>query len=108
MRIDSRLLARFIDLEMRRSGEAIGGFLSKTYLYGCLVFRSVHASFCRKKDGAIRLLRAASEHDLCIYPSVDHDPLFDKIRSSPEFKAVRQAGIDCQKKFAPFARIQTQ
>lgn len=65
-------------------------------------------AFVGKKDAAIRLLRAASERDLCIYPSVDRDPLFEKIRSSPEFKAVRQAGIDCQKKFAPYARIQIQ
>ena len=44
-----------------------------------------------KKDGAIRLLQAATEHNLCVYPSVDSDPLFDKIRDSTEFKAVRQA-----------------
>ncbi len=65
-------------------------------------------AFVGKKDGAVRLLRAASEHGLCVYPSVDRDPLFDKIRGSVEFKTVRQAGIKCQEKFAPYARLQIQ
>jgi hypothetical protein len=71
-------------------------------------FGAAMQAFVGKKDAAIRLLRAASEPDLCIYPSVDRDPLFDKIRNSTEFNAVRQAGIDCQRKFAPYARIQIQ
>jgi len=65
-------------------------------------------SFVGKKDAAIRLLRSATEHSFCVYPSVDNDPLFDKIRQSEEFKAVRQAGIECQRKFAPYTRIQVQ
>jgi len=55
-----------------------------------------------------RLLKAATDHNLCIYPFVDSDLLFDKIRNSPEFKAVRQAGIDCRKKFEPYAEIEIQ
>jgi TolB-like protein len=65
-------------------------------------------AFAGKKDGAIRLLRAATQHSLCVYPFVDSDPLFDKIRDSVEFKTARQAGIECQKKFAPYAAIQIQ
>ena len=71
-------------------------------------FGAALQAFLNKKDGAIRLLQAATEHDLCVYPSVDSDPLFDKIRGSPEFKRVRQAGIDCQKRFAPYAEIKIQ
>jgi serine/threonine protein kinase/tetratricopeptide (TPR) repeat protein len=71
-------------------------------------FGAAMQAFVGKKDAAVRLLRAASEHGLCVYPSLDRDPLFDKIRDSAEFKAVRQAGIECQKKFAPYARIQIQ
>ena len=40
-----------------------------------------------KKDAAVRLLQVASEQGLCVYPSVDRDPLFNKIRDSTEFKA---------------------
>jgi len=71
-------------------------------------FGAALQAFLNKKDNAIRLLQAATEHNLCVYPYVDSDPLFDKIRHSAEFKAVRQAGIDCQKRFAPYARVQIQ
>jgi len=65
-------------------------------------------AFVGRKDAAIRLLEADTKHSFCVYPSVDHDPLFDKIRRSAEFKAARQAGIECQKKFAAYAKIQIQ
>jgi serine/threonine protein kinase len=63
-------------------------------------------SFVDKKEGAIRLLKSATEHSLCVYPSVDSDRLFDKIRNSGEFRTARQEGIECEKRFAPYARIQ--
>jgi len=69
-------------------------------------FGAALLSFVGKKDAAIRLLQAATEHSFCVYPSVDNDPLFDKIRQSEEFKSVRQAGIECQRKFAPYTKIQ--
>jgi hypothetical protein len=53
-------------------------------------------------------LRAATEHNLCVYPSVDLDPLFDKIRNSVEFNAVRQEGIACQERFAPYTKMQIE
>jgi len=65
-------------------------------------------SFVDKKESAMRLLKAATEHSLCVYPSVDSDRLFDKVRNSAEFRAARQEGIDCKKKFAPYSRIQIQ
>jgi len=71
-------------------------------------FGAAMQAFLGKKDAALRLLWAASEHDLCIFPSVDRDPLFDKIRDSSEFKAVRKAGMECQKKFVPYARTRIQ
>jgi len=71
-------------------------------------FGAAMQAFVGKKDAAVRLLRVASEHSLCVYPSVDRDPLFDKIRDLADFKAVRQTGIECQKKFAPYARMQIQ
>jgi hypothetical protein len=61
-----------------------------------------------RKAQAIRLLKAATEQSLCVYPSVDTDRLFDKIRNSAEFQAVRREGMNCQKKFALYARIQIQ
>jgi hypothetical protein len=61
-----------------------------------------------KKDAAIRLPAADAKLNFCVYPAVDHDPMFDKIRQSPEFRAARQAGVDCQRRFAPYSQIQIQ
>jgi tetratricopeptide (TPR) repeat protein len=71
-------------------------------------FGAALLAFVDKKDNAIRLLRAATEHSLCVYPSVDSDRLFDKIRNSAEFQAARQAGIQCQQKFASYAKVEVQ
>ncbi len=71
-------------------------------------FGAALQAYLNKKDGAIRLLQAATDHDLCIYPSVDSDRLFDKIRNSAEFQAVRQGGIACQEKFAPYTKMQIE
>jgi len=71
-------------------------------------FGAAMLSFIGKKDASIRLLKAATEHSFCVYPSVDYDPLFDRIRQSEEFKATRQAGVECQRRFAPYTRIQIQ
>jgi eukaryotic-like serine/threonine-protein kinase len=71
-------------------------------------FGAAMQAFVGKKDAAVRLLRAASAHGLCVYPSVDRDPLFNKIRDSTEFKMVRQAGIECQSKLASYAKMQIQ
>ena len=54
---------------------------------------------CRQPDLALRLLKTAVEQNYCSYPAMDKDPLFASIRGTPEFAAIRQAGIDCQKRF---------
>jgi len=87
--------------------ESVASFLATPFT-NAWYFGAATQSFVRKKEGAIRLLRAASERGFCVYPSVDHERLFDNIRGSAEFKAVRQEGIACQEKFAPYARMQIQ
>jgi len=54
---------------------------------------------------AIRLLSVDTSHDFCIYPAVDHDPMFDSIRQTPEFISARQAGIECQQRFAAYSKV---
>jgi TolB-like protein/tRNA A-37 threonylcarbamoyl transferase component Bud32 len=54
---------------------------------------------CGYPDLALRLLRKAVEQNYCGYPAMDKDPLFASIRGTPEFAAIRQAGIECQKRF---------
>src|SRR4029434_6230558 len=70
-----------------------GAIFRKISFSDACYFGAALQAFLNKKDSAIQLLRAAAEHNLCVYPSVDLDPLFDKIRNSAEFNAVRQEGI---------------
>jgi hypothetical protein len=58
-----------------------------------------------QKDAAVRLLNADDKRNFCVYPAVDNDHMFDKIRQSPAFQTARQAGITCQQRFAPYSRI---
>ena len=53
-----------------------------------------------KDTPAARLLDAASDRNFCTYPSIDRDPLFDRIRQTDAFKAARQKAQACQQKFA--------
>jgi len=54
------------------------------WYFGAALFASLG-----KKEAAIRLLPADVKVNFCVYPAVDHDPMFDKIRESPEFKSAR-------------------
>jgi len=58
-----------------------------------------------KKDAALRLLEADANRNFCVYPAVDHDHMFDKIRNSPEFQAARQTAIACQQRYAHYANF---
>jgi len=56
-------------------------------------------AFTGQRAPALRLLRRALEQNYCSYPQLDNDPLFSGIRDGSEFKAIRSAAIDCQKRF---------
>jgi eukaryotic-like serine/threonine-protein kinase len=56
-------------------------------------------ALCGDRESALQLLRKGVEQNFCGYPAMDRDPLFDPIRRTPEFAEIRQAGIDCQKRF---------
>jgi eukaryotic-like serine/threonine-protein kinase len=50
-------------------------------------------------DRALRLLREAVDGNFLVYPAVGGDRLFDSVRGSPEFQAIRAEAIRKQKKF---------
>jgi len=58
-----------------------------------------------KKDAALRLLEADAKRNFCVYPAVDNDHMFDKIRNSPEFQAARQFAVACHQRYAHYASI---
>lgn len=69
---------------------------ANAWYFGAAMF-----AFLGQEEPAIRLLNAASERNFCTYPSVDRDPLFDKIRQTDSFRDARRKAIECQQKFAP-------
>jgi TolB-like protein/tRNA A-37 threonylcarbamoyl transferase component Bud32 len=58
-----------------------------------------------KKDAALRLLEADAKRNFCVYPAVDNDHMFDKIRNTPEFQSTRQSAIACQQRHAHYANL---
>jgi eukaryotic-like serine/threonine-protein kinase len=55
--------------------------------------------FAGRTQSALRLLRRAVEQNYCAYPAMDTEPFFAELRKSPEFAAIRAAGMACQQRF---------
>jgi tetratricopeptide (TPR) repeat protein len=53
--------------------------------------------YCGQKDAAIRLLRAAIEHNHCAYETLQTDPLLVKLRGTPEFSELQSEAKQCQR-----------
>jgi eukaryotic-like serine/threonine-protein kinase len=62
-------------------------------------FFAAYVSLSGHPREALRLLRAALEGGFIPYPAMDNDPLFDGVRSDPEFTAIRAEAIRKQKAF---------
>jgi TolB-like protein/predicted Ser/Thr protein kinase len=56
-------------------------------------------ALCGRTRDAVRLLRQAIEHNYCVYPLVDTDPLLKTVRSDPQFAEIRAAAQQCQQRF---------
>lgn len=62
-------------------------------------FFAGHLAYCGQTDAALRMLKVAIDGNHCSYPTMDRDPLFDKLRNTPGFAKVRDAGIACHDDF---------
>lgn len=62
-------------------------------------FFAGHLAYCGQSAAAIRMLQSAIDANYCSYPTMDRDPLFDKIRNLPAFQKVRAIGIACHDDF---------
>jgi serine/threonine protein kinase/tetratricopeptide (TPR) repeat protein len=60
-------------------------------------FEAGHLASCGYPEQALRLLRRAVEENYITSPRMDNDPLFEKIRGTPEFAAIRAEAIRKQK-----------
>lgn len=62
-------------------------------------FFAAHLAYCGQAEEALRLLKLAIDGNYCSYPTVDLDPFFDKVRTTPEFAKVRASGKVCHDNF---------
>jgi hypothetical protein len=46
------------------------------------------------------MLKTAIDHNYCSFPAMDIDPFFNQLRTNPQFRKVRSAGIACHNDFA--------
>jgi DNA-binding winged helix-turn-helix (wHTH) protein/serine/threonine protein kinase len=60
---------------------------------------AAHLSYCGQTDAARALLMQAIQRNYCSYPAMESDPLFERVRATPEYAAVRAAGESCQRRF---------
>jgi TolB-like protein len=60
-------------------------------------FQASLAAFCNQDEIALHLLRASVEGNFLAYPGMDRDPLFTRIRATPEFAAIRALAIERQR-----------
>jgi hypothetical protein len=56
-------------------------------------------ALCGQTDLALGLLKTAVEQNYCAWPAMDNDTALASVRARPEFAAIREAGIACQKRF---------
>ncbi|MBI1738257.1 MAG: hypothetical protein HYR58_03325, partial [Acidobacteria bacterium] len=52
--------------------------------------------YCGLHDEGLRLLRKAVESNYCAVPAMDNDPLWDSVRKTPEFAAIRKDAMACR------------
>ena len=62
-------------------------------------FAAAHLAHCGQTDAAVDMLRRAINGNYCSYPSIESDPLFAGLRTTPEYADIRAAGLACQNSF---------
>jgi serine/threonine protein kinase/DNA-binding winged helix-turn-helix (wHTH) protein len=58
-----------------------------------------HLAYCGQSKAAIHMLTETVAAHYCSYPALDLDPVFQGLRSTPEFAQVRRAAMACQAEF---------
>jgi DNA-binding winged helix-turn-helix (wHTH) protein/TolB-like protein len=62
-------------------------------------FFAAHLAYCGQTQESFQMLKLAIAGNYCSYPTMDLDPLFDKVRKNPAFAAVRAEGKACHDDF---------
>jgi hypothetical protein len=62
-------------------------------------FQAAVLTFCGQREIATKLLFNAISLNYCATEALEDDPLLAKLRPYPEFATIRNASLQCQKKF---------
>ena len=62
-------------------------------------YSAAHLAYCGQDRAAVARLQHAIDGSYCSYPAIDTDPYFARLRGTPEFARVREAGVACQRAF---------
>jgi hypothetical protein len=62
-------------------------------------FAAGHLALAGYGDSALRLLRKAVEDNYLCHEAMDRDPLFESVRKTPDYAAIRAESIRRQKEF---------
>jgi len=62
-------------------------------------FFAAHLAYCGQTQAAIHMLDSTIKANYCSYPAIDKDPFFDKLRTNPDYLAVRSTAITCHQNF---------
>jgi hypothetical protein len=62
-------------------------------------FSAAHLSYCGQTAAAGEMLTRAIDGNYCSYPAMETDPLFAKLRATPQYAEIRAAGQACQERF---------
>lgn len=62
-------------------------------------FAAAHLAYCGRSEQALDLLGRAVDGHYCGYPAMESDPMFDRLRESSAFTAVRNKGKACRDRF---------
>lgn len=58
-----------------------------------------HLAYCGQNEASLRMLKIAIDHNYCSYPAMDTDPLFNQLRTNPQFQKLRLEGMACHEDF---------
>jgi tetratricopeptide (TPR) repeat protein len=62
-------------------------------------FTGATMAYCDQKESGVRLLKSAIAKNYCSFTALQTDPLWVKLRSTPEFGPLLSAAKECQRKF---------
>jgi TolB-like protein len=85
--------------ERAKQTRALEAWLSALHDSEPLYWNAGALAYCGDREASLRALRRAVEGGYCAYPAMDRDAALAPVRDTPEFAAIRDLAVACQKRF---------